>query len=50
MSGTQEIETPYASKGAELELQIVGALGYEIKTVTEWVEQESDKEIINYGI
>ena len=40
----QKIETPYASKGQELELQIAKALGFEIKTVTEWVEVEKMKE------
>jgi len=37
--GIAKIETPYASKGQELELQIAEALGYEIKTVDEWVEE-----------
>ena len=36
--GIAKIETPYPSKGQELELQIADALGYEIKTVYEWVE------------
>ncbi|UTC84058.1 DUF4406 domain-containing protein [Treponema denticola] len=44
------IESEYESKGRDLELSIAQALGLEIKTVDEWVEQESDKEIINYGI
>lgn len=36
--GLAIIETPYKSKGVELELQVAKALGYEIKTVDEWVE------------
>ena len=35
--GIARIETPHSSKGAELEIQIAQALGYEIKTVDEWV-------------
>ena len=35
--GIAKIETQYTSKGVELELQIAQALGYEIKTVDEWV-------------
>ena len=35
--GLAIIETPYKSKGVELELQVAKALGYEIKTVNEWV-------------
>lgn len=35
--GIAKIETPYRSKGAELELQIAEALGFEIKTVDEWI-------------
>lgn len=37
--GIAKIETPYPSKGQELELQIAKALGCEIKTVNEWVEE-----------
>lgn len=33
-----KIETPYPSKGCDLELQIAEALGLEIKTVDEWIE------------
>ncbi|MEL3903743.1 MAG: DUF4406 domain-containing protein [Treponemataceae bacterium] len=36
--GIAKIETPYPSKGCELELQIAEALRFEIKTVDEWVE------------
>ncbi|WP_024469272.1 DUF4406 domain-containing protein [Treponema pedis] len=36
--GIAKIETPYASKGVELELHVAEALGFEIKTVDEWVE------------
>lgn len=37
--GIAKIETPYASKGVELEMQIAEVLGYEIKTVDEWAEE-----------
>ncbi|UTC78128.1 DUF4406 domain-containing protein [Treponema sp. OMZ 799] len=33
------IESEYESKGRDLELQIAEALGLEIKTVDEWVEE-----------
>ncbi len=36
--GLAIIETPYKSKGVELELQVAKAFGYEIKTIDEWVE------------
>ena len=36
--GIARIETPYQSKGVELEMQVAEALGYEIKTVDEWVK------------
>lgn len=36
--GIVKIETPYQSKGAELEMQIAQALGYEIKSADEWVK------------
>lgn len=36
--GIAKIESSYQSKGANLEIQIAQALGYEIKTVDEWME------------
>ena len=36
--GIAKIETPYKSKGADLEMQVAEALGYEIKSVDEWVK------------
>ena len=36
--GIAKIETPYHSKGASLEMQVAEALGYEIKSVDEWVK------------
>ena len=44
------IPSDYISVGKELELHIAQCLDMPVKTVTEWAEQESDKEIINYGI
>ena len=36
--GIAKIKTPYQSKGANLEMQVAEALGYEIKSVDEWVK------------
>lgn len=36
--GLAKIETPYKSKGAELEIQVAKALGFEIKSIDEWLE------------
>ena len=36
--GIAIIETPYKSKGADLEMQVGEALGYEIKNIDEWVK------------
>ena len=36
--GIAKIETSYKSKGADLEMQVGEALGYEIKSDDEWVK------------
>lgn len=43
--GIAKIETPYQSKGADLEMQVGETLGYEIKSVDEWVRYGTNKTI-----
>lgn len=43
--GIAKIETPCQSKGADLEMQIGEILGYEIKSVDEWVRYGTNKTI-----
>ena len=43
--GIAKIETPYQSEGADLETQVGEALGYEIKSVDEWVRYGTNKVI-----
>lgn len=40
--GIAQIQTPYTSKGAELELQVCTSLGYKIKPVDKWVNEKGE--------